>query len=437
MDKYTLPCTPEWTPNIHQFAITDRVLGYDPVTGLDGVANAQGLQLGNRTLHLRGMLHAGHGEEGRHTLTDRDFLPGTRIPERALVLAYPTESLKTATAYLARRMETVREQADNMDDVSLSLAGAMRKLIPLSWRYAGTTFAYELFTDSVNMRDPVRVALLKEIAGDESIDVDDSSQLIVGNTYIIADRDGGNPETVEILDILTPRRVRCTKLLQISRLDGIITTSNLVIENGAGIANYPFLYLSNPVDVLVGAEYGLLHVRREIIPGTGSVEAEIDGEWLDCPLEEVRQYEDYQDDTYLIPARELRLRVRYTLSAYPGKFYSLVLAPVTEIVWIENILCPEILSVQRQDSRIVVSGSLYGSLYSIEHTSSELCCSPQRNIAANALTARGTGTELSIDVGSMTGRIFLYLRYLDKEGSTSRWSRPAVLDIEPSKNAEE
>ena len=54
--SFTLPCEPVWEEHIHQLAITDRVLGYDPVTGKDGPSNIQWFQLGNRTLYLKKFL---------------------------------------------------------------------------------------------------------------------------------------------------------------------------------------------------------------------------------------------------------------------------------------------------------------------------------------------------------------------------------------------
>lgn len=97
-DPYRLPCVPLWEEGIYRIEISDPALGYDPATGKDGVANVQGLQLGNRTLWLKALLEAGHASDGGHALRNVDFMDSSAIPESCLELDAPTAALMAAIA---------------------------------------------------------------------------------------------------------------------------------------------------------------------------------------------------------------------------------------------------------------------------------------------------------------------------------------------------
>ena len=262
-NPYRLPCVPLWEEGVYQIETSDLALGYDPETGRDGVANVQSLQLGNRTLWLKGLLEAGHGADGSHALGNAEFADGTAIPESRLALNASTLDLMRAIAANKKAMEKLREEAGNRDDPDLSLAGALRALLPLSWAYAAAPYDYELFTDSLSLREAARTTLLKEIAGDDSIDVLDSGGFREGGWYVLCDEDGGRPELVTVMAALTQRRIRCTTALTVTRRAGRLEGCSLEPGVGCGTARHDWLYVSRLTDTLREAESGRLIVRRD------------------------------------------------------------------------------------------------------------------------------------------------------------------------------
>lgn len=426
-DPYRLPCVPLWEEGIYRIEISDPALGYDPATGKDGVANIQGLQLGNRTLWLKALLEAGHAEDGSHALRNADFMDTSAIPESCLALDTPTAELMAAIAADSAAMRKLWEEAAGKGDVDLSLAGMLRTLIPLAQQYAAVPCAYELFTDSVSLRDPARTMLLKEIAGDDSIDVLDSGGFHEGGLYVLCDEDGGRPEMVTILTVLTQRRIRCTKSLSITRRRGRLEATSLVLDGGHGTAACGWWYVSRRIDALAEAASGRLMVRRDRADLAFSSPAafrmpENTDRWEPLFLPGTEDVEAGRvEDVFAVPGGTGRLLLNYPSASAPYRVYSLALIPDVSVERIEYIRRPDVVQARYARGRLDVQATPYAALYAIPQRGLDIETMTDGRIEIRRVPTTGTACALRLDRVPAS----LRLRYVDRENSVSRWSAAA------------
>lgn len=433
--SYTLPCENRWEPSIYQLEITDEVRGYDPVTGTDGPANVQARQLGSRTLFLHSLLTSSHDEEGHHQLVDADFMEGTLIPESKLALDHGTNELKEEIAGVEDEVIYTREAADDLDSMTLSMAASLKKLIPLSWEYAGVNNEYELFTVDTTLRTFGETALLSEIAGDESIDVESTEGLKEGETYYLCDADGGNVEEIVIRSILTEHRIRCTSTLSVTRSEGRLSATTMALGDGCAEAlGGKFVYISRWMDCLDGADRGTLILCHDRIAEEPVVEYQLPGEstWTRAEMQELRSYHDGKDDHfYALPTSRLRFRVSCE-STQPFTVYFIIVEPVSDVLWIEDIQQPSIVSASVRGSMLTVKGSAYKSLYGIEKAKATVQVSSAATMDSNLFIAdyAGTSDKLTAVLPSALStlqHLFMQLCYTDAEGTVSRWSPVYVM----------
>lgn len=444
--SFTLPCEPVWEEYISQLAVTDRVLGYDPVTGEDGPSNIQWHQLGNRTLYLKKFLETGHDASGHHSLRDADFKAGINIPESFLALDHGTKALYEAIGRTLLEADELRNRAEQMQDVSLSFSGAMLRLIPLSQEYSGSRSAYELFTDSVTSMAFTSTALLGEIEGDESLDLESTVGLEAGKSYIVCDEDGGRPEEVVIMSILTDRRIRCTERLHVTRDRGIFAATNLLPDEGSltgAAATADFTYISKELDVLADASSGMLIVCRDSGNINAIAEYQLAGslEWRRADPMPSREYPDGTvDDNFELPQGTMTIRLRYSGGTYPFKVHYIVVRPVVAVTWVEDVKQPEILSASVSDGMLTLHGSTYGTLYGIPMSSMQVSVTTSPYITEDDYTVSVPAGD--VQDGSITFPIaeelsgapalYLRIRHVDVEGSISRWSDIFIHTQEPT-----
>ena len=214
-ESYILPCEPIWEPGIYQFEVDDVILGYNPETGEDGVHNLQALHLGNRTLYLKEFIETDHTEAGHHNLINEDFVDGTIITEDKLNLDYSTQDLDNTLTQIEEQVEDKKEHASEYANMNLSFAGALSYLVPYSRELVSdhiSVIQYELFTDRVSLRNTYFSKILDAISGDDSLDVESTENLKVGESYIIMDAYGNNREIITIKSILSFFKYKSSKL---------------------------------------------------------------------------------------------------------------------------------------------------------------------------------------------------------------------------------
>lgn len=432
---FILPCEPVWEDSIYQLEVTDPVLAYNPATNVDGPANRQAQQLGNRTLYLRKFLEKAH-TDGRHALTDADFVDGTRIPEAALKLDHGTNELLDRAVALKTGVASTLQRAEDVLNVTLSFSGAMLQLIPYSREYSENASAFELFTDDFNLRGFIGTKIVREIHGDDSLDVEDTAGIHPGQTYILSDADGANAEEVTVMSVLTEHRIRFTTELQYTRTSGVLSASNLIPNGNGATATGAFTYLSDYQKTLVGAVSGKLIVHRDNVPVTGKAFYQKVGSdvWEEAALSESRTFADRTvDDIYILPEGELCFRLEYTAHTDPYNVYYIVLQPVKSMVWLEDIRLPEIENAEMQGNHIVLQDGKYASLYDIPQKSAEVKISREHHFSGEIFTFTvAAGAQISAELpaeylGDET--VYVRLRYTDIDGNISRWSAATAVQL--------
>jgi hypothetical protein len=432
--SFVIPCEAQWVEGIYRIETTDRVLGYDPATGDDGVANRQWKELGDRTLYLRALGQAAHSD-GRHSLTDADFVPETRIPESALKLDYGTAALQGLIAGLRADTQTARRIIEQITDVNLSYASVLTVLVPYSREYFRTNCDYELFMDGIKMRSFSSTGIVREISGDDSLDVESTEGVEVGKTYILMGPGGEDVEEVTVLSVLTEHRLRFTASLTKTRSSGYMASTSLLPSNGEAVVTRPFVYLSDKVDTLSDAAYGNLYVHRDNVEATGKVYYCLDGSSV-WHLAEYVGNEHFLDgsidDVFRLPAGIMKLRIEYSSATYPWKLYYFVLKAVEDYVVVEDVRRPVIESVEIDGRCVVATGDAYASLWDIPQDAVEIRVSLENEYKAR--TARATiygganraAVTLPYDMAEERP-LRVQLRYKDIEGTFSRWSSGYVI----------
>ena len=433
--SFVIPCEAQWVEGIYRLETSDRVLGYDPETGEDGAANRQWKELGDRTLYLKAIEDATH-TDGHHQLTNADFAEGTKIPESALQLHHGTDEIHACIEQLRTDTNAAKDTIETLTDVNLSYTSVLTVLMPYSREYFKTNTDYELFTDAVKLRSFGHTTIAKEIAGDDSIDVENAAGIEPGKTYFLMDYDGNNVEEVTVLAVLTDNRIRLNTNCVHTRNSGYMATTTLLPQDGVTTVYHAFTYITAIVDTLSDADYGKLFVHRDACEVTDKkVYYCRDGSnsWL--PAEYVGQenfYDGTVDDVFKLPSGLLKLRIDYGMCEQPYKLYYFVVKGISEYISIENICRPVIQTVTVQDDIVTVTGSPYASLWGIEQNAIQVRILREDEYTPEVCltTAYGDSTHCSVQLppALRTARpLRVQLKYIDVEATQSRWSEGYVL----------
>lgn len=175
-----LPVTADWEPDIYQIESGDYPMG-----GRNGIANVQANQLGNRTEYLKEK-----HEELKAAV--EAIQPGTDKYDELLAKIEALDSAKennrinhlerlVGNAYLALEMANI--DPDGYDSMIV-----------------------ETFNDSASEIDQFVATVTSVVSGDDSVDVDDSSGLIIGAHYQLAD--GEHQEEVQIKSINVSGKIK-------------------------------------------------------------------------------------------------------------------------------------------------------------------------------------------------------------------------------------
>jgi len=218
--------------------------------------------------------------------------------------------------YLKGEVETVFGQLDRMDErvdtIEVDSAAALSRAIRLDWLYSSYRIAIELFLESWTLLDTEQVAVVATVAGDESVDVVDTSSLSAGEEYVIFD--GENSETLVIAEILTGQRFRATGILAHTFGEGaVIARTNWLVDHGRAIAGDGGVYFSQPLNL------GIAPGPRAVVLRRADTDLEITVafkdathvEWTDVPWSWRREIAPGVIDVeYYVPASgEFRLKI--------------------------------------------------------------------------------------------------------------------------------
>ena len=440
---YILPESSVWEPEIYQLEVTDKALGYNPATEMDGPANQQWKQLANRTRYLKDTLEKEHGEDGTHKLTNAGFLDDARIPEVSLALDVKTSELNRRIIEILADMQDAQERADRLDNVNLSFSGALVKLIPLCQEYSTTRSFYELFSGNIEGTAIKPIAITKEIQGDDSLDVVDTTGVQVGHKYILCDADGGNYEEAVVMSVLTENRIRFTTALTHTRTSGYMGYTNLIPTEDGALATGSFLYVLGETDVLTDAIGGYLYLHRDrgtVIERLVQYKLTGSDEWATATYSGSTDFVDGTvDDIYSLPPGKMEIRVTYGQCEAPYTVYYIVVRPTFDVIWIEDIRHPIITSVDLTRNNLTVTGNGYASLYDLAQKGMSVQVMRANEFAGDmeiyTVEDQTTTAVMPVPEYLFDEAEFLRvrIRYIDEEDTVSRWSDAENVKVETIK----
>ncbi len=432
--SFYLPCEPFWHEGVYQLETSDFATGYNPVLGTDGPANRQWKELGDRTLFLKDILEAEH-VNGRHRLKAGDFAQGEPIPEEKLKLDYGTSELALMISGLETDCARAYEILNLRNSQELSPAAILGRILPSLREYYDSGASIDLLGVTASLREFTATAILKEIAGDDSLDVESTRGIYPGNTYFLMDQDGGRVESATVLSVLTDHRIRFTASLSITRNAGLLSSANIPPEADGALIYRDFVYQSDWVDAVSGSKGGRLFVHRDAGQFGGKCwwQGKDGGGWKEAELVSRDSFYDGTcDDVFLLPGIPLRFRVEYPASETPWKLYWLALQAQRELVLPETVRRPQIESVEFSGKTIAVHGSPYASLWDLPQGGLEmrLGIKDSFTIPPQIFAVSGKSDGMSVtckDEYLEKMPLTVSIRHSDIEGTKSRWSDIAVI----------
>ncbi len=301
-----------WVSPIYRIERNDPLMG-----GEFGISNLQARQLASRTRYLFERLKATHGEEWLHSLDENDIAPGAKISEHKLRLNQSTQNIFEAYEEALETVENISTSLDGLQQLEDSSFGPLYQAMLLSWKYGYPRFGFDLFSQTFSMRRRLSdIPLLETVAGDDSIDVADSSTLEPDTCYVLHDPNAGQSHFVVVKKILTQQRVLLYRDAQRTRgAGGSLTSTSWQIQAGQGLAAAGSKYVSGPLRLLQGLDSGNVLISH-LEDARFKVEARRTNSdnptfWSELPLVEHEYSEGFGfwRSVYESPGGEILLRI--------------------------------------------------------------------------------------------------------------------------------
>ena len=265
----------EWTPDIYLIDRNDPPMG-----GEHGLSNVQQKQLGSRALFLLNAFLAHHKPDGSHELTLADLAPDAGIDESKVAFGpNSTREVEDRIQIAANTFARLEEAVASMEVSIGTPLTALYETLLLAWKYNNTSMNLCLFSKAYNfVDDTVRVTVHKTVAGDNSIDVDTSDPLVVGESYVLAPE--GTNECLEVVvseklefDAVTDTwRVLLTAPLDFSvnaELSGgaiapqaLLTKTNWHLQDRHAVTVPGGIFITEPLEALLENNSGLFTIAH-------------------------------------------------------------------------------------------------------------------------------------------------------------------------------
>lgn len=162
------------------------------------------------------------------------------------------EPLLGNTGYLKGRADKADARLDGLDvaisDVINASAIGITKVVTLQSELSSVRFAAELFLDGWRLVDSVAVPVTDSRAGDESIDVTETTSLQVGQSYVITDSLGS--VIITIAAILDGTRIRAdADMPRTFAADAVLARTNWACFDQYAEAPAGGVYFSRPLNL--------------------------------------------------------------------------------------------------------------------------------------------------------------------------------------------
>lgn len=142
----------------------------------------------------------------------------------------------------------IGDVTQQLGDLGLIDGVSGQKALTLYWLYSRARIAVELWGSEYTLLDILSIDVQSGIQGDDSVDVDDTSELAVDEEYVIFD--AANRETFKVTQILTANRIRiATNLGHTYDNTAKVARTSMSIANGIANAVVGDTYFSKGFDI--------------------------------------------------------------------------------------------------------------------------------------------------------------------------------------------
>lgn len=212
----------------------------------------------------------------------------------------------TLTAKVAGIVSTLADVDGRVGDLELDSAIAVSEAVKLDWLYRNLRMALELWAPNWTLLSGISLTVTQAVAGDNSVDVDDTSLLVVGQEYVIDDET--NREAVVVDEILTANRFTAVSDLSHSYSSGLITRTNFTgVTEGTANAQAGRVYYAGPLNLGADDVDKAVVIRREDNDAVVRVyyQDATHTSWTEAPWKWRREISSgVVDVEYLLPARD-------------------------------------------------------------------------------------------------------------------------------------
>ncbi len=187
------------------------------------------------------------------------------LDSRQTAVETDLENARDGEPSLAAKVSDIVSSVTSLDArtgaLELDSAIAVSEAVKLDWLYRNLRFATELWTPNWTLLDDIELIVSQTVVGDESVDVNDTTDLVVGQEYVIFD--GTNKESVVVAEVLTGTRFRATADLTYAFSGARLKRCSFTIENGNATALDGDLYFCGPINLGSDDIDKALIIRRE------------------------------------------------------------------------------------------------------------------------------------------------------------------------------
>ena len=421
--------SPVWVTPVYAIERTDPVMG-----GEFGINNVQARQLAWRTQYLRALLAMDHQPDGSHLLCEHHIARLAAIAESKLRLSVPTGRIREGIDRLDVILAGIKQGLDSISGTMGTPLRAIYDALMMSWEYGYTRYAFELFTDNFSLRDAFQdVRVIETIAGDDSIDLENTATIASGEAYLIIDRTTGMQQQVTIKEILTERRVLLHEIMQFSTNDtAVLTKSAWRYAGNKAEADAGATYMTVLTTLLDGIEQGSLIIsHKEDVRFMVEYHRESDSptDWTEVPC--TRTYMDQVSGDYrsIYDVPGGRLAFRITALGDTGVDH-IVLMSTTTGVLPSTVRTPVVIAPDFRLQR-------FGALYDAKHAGTEIQFAPDNYFADSVETVTLPASSDPAPVWGLEDTVLAAhpvapgesvwwrARYRADDGNVSLWSESA------------
>lgn len=201
----------------------------------------------------------------------------------------------------------VEDQASRITGIENNSASSVTEALRLDWLYKeGMKFALELFYESWTLLPGLTTVVTDAVAGDDSIDMDSTAGLVIGQEYAVFDDQ--NTESVLITEILTSTRARLAANLVHNYTNASLRRCSWSIPGGKATVRQGGVYYADGINMGDKDEDKAIIIRKDDNDTVMSVYYQDNAHeaWTAVPWEWSRVVEEgVVDVEYYIPARDI------------------------------------------------------------------------------------------------------------------------------------